>query len=106
LGETFKSHLKTPFGSTGILDCGCSLKEGAFDLFNYDCVFIKDGSPDPLHLEEKLSIKKADNSLVYFIFRLLTRLQSIGTVPAVDWGCYAEVFKDSVPESLPNIRQL
>jgi hypothetical protein len=105
-GDTFKTNLLQTFGNERQLDCGCALKEGAFDLFNYDCVFVKDGTPSPDLFREKVNVKNADNSLIYFVFRLLTRLQSIGTVPAVDWGCYAEVFKDSVPQNTPRIRQL
>ncbi|WP_172587663.1 DUF6602 domain-containing protein [Shewanella xiamenensis] len=37
----------------------------------------------------------AKNSLAYFIFRLLQKLQSLGTVPAVDWNKYAEVMSET-----------
>ena len=30
-------------------------------------------------------------ALAHFLFRLLHRLQSLGTVPAVDWNRYASV---------------
>jgi hypothetical protein len=35
--------------------------------------------------------KPNGRSLIYFIFRLLQRLQTLGTVPAVDWNAYADV---------------
>lgn len=60
------------------IDCGLSLESGCFDVF--------DGE---LALESQL-----DNSLGYFIFRLLKHLNSLGTVPAVDWNKYAMVMKE------------
>jgi len=30
------------------------------------------------------------NALVFFLFRLLRKLQSMGTVPAIDWNAYAD----------------
>lgn len=107
LGDTFKSNLSSTLKNDDMrLDCGCALKEGAFDIFNYDSVFIKDGSINTAILDDKLNIKTADNSLLYFIFRLLTQLQAIGTVPAVDWRSYAEAFKNSNSDNGPNIRSL
>jgi hypothetical protein len=54
------------------LDCGLALSDGAFDSF--------DGS---------LRINKNSCALAWFLFRLLKRLQSLGTVPAIDWNSYA-----------------
>lgn len=56
------------------LDCGLALKDRAFDTH-----------------AGKLLVSEVECSLVYFLFRLLQRLQSLGTVPAVDWNKYAEV---------------
>lgn len=56
------------------LDCGLALSDRAFDTF--------DGS---------LSLSNPTGSLAFFLFRLLQRLQSLGTVPAVDWNRYAAV---------------
>jgi len=57
------------------LDCGLAVSGGCFDTFSLDA-----------------SLKKGpvDNSLIYFLFRLLQKLQSLGTVPAIDWNEYAE----------------
>lgn len=55
------------------LDCGVALSDKAFDTF-------ENGS---------LTINQTGNCLAYFIFRLLQKLQSLGTVPAVDWNKYA-----------------
>lgn len=56
------------------LDCGLALSDRSFDTF--------DGS---------LTLSPKDHSLVFFLFRLLQRLQSLGTVPAIDWNRYANV---------------
>jgi hypothetical protein len=57
------------------LDCGLSISGNCFDYF--------DG-------EIKLGTTK--HALVYFLFRLLQKLQSMGTVPAIDWDAYAMEF--------------
>ncbi len=56
------------------LDCGLAASGGCFDTF--------DGN---------FSVGPNTNSLAYFIFRLLKKLNSLGTVPAVDWNKYAQV---------------
>jgi len=60
-----------------VLDCGLSVTGGCFDIF-----------------EGNLVIGPTENSLAYFIFRLLQKLNSLGTVPAVDWNKYAMVMSD------------
>jgi hypothetical protein len=72
LGERFLTHL--PADELEKLDCGCALDDGAFDSF--------DG---------RLKVVKPEGSLIFFLFRLLSRLQSLGTVPAIDWAAYAAV---------------
>ena len=72
LGESFQRHL--PVTGPERLDCGCALDDGAFDLF--------DGT---------LQLQPASTALIAFLFRLLAKLQSLGTVPAIDWGAYARV---------------
>ena len=39
-----------------------------------------------------------DNALVYFAFRLLHKLQSMGTAPAVDWMAYADQLSKEVKD--------
>lgn len=56
------------------LDCVLALNDRSYD------VFAKDGSA---------TVSPPNNSLVFFLFRLLQRLQSLGTVPAIDWSAYA-----------------
>lgn len=60
------------------LDCGLALSDKAFDFF-----------------EGALKISETDGSLAYFLFRLLEKLQSLGTVPAIDWNRYANLFSAS-----------
>lgn len=73
LGVSFKGAL--PAGDES-LDCGCALEHGSFDSF--------DGN---------LQIVPSEGALIYFLFRLLSKLQSLGTVPAIDWSAYAKVIR-------------
>ena len=56
------------------LDCVLALNDRSFDLFNTD------GSQ---------TFSPAGNSLVFFLFRLLQKLQTLGTAAGVDWNAYA-----------------
>jgi len=63
-----------------ILNCGIALADKSFDYF-----VDKEGlnfSPN------------SENSLAYFIFRLLSKLQIMGTAPAADWRKYAETISN------------
>ncbi len=57
------------------LDCGIALSDRAFQ--------VSDGS---------ITLSESQGSLAVFLFGLLDRLQSLGTVPAVDWNRYGSVF--------------
>ncbi len=57
------------------LDCGLAVSGACFDVF----------SP-----EGEYTFGPEDNSLVFFLFRFLQKLQSLGTVPAIDWNAYAQ----------------
>jgi hypothetical protein len=70
LGATFRKHL--PSNDLERLDCGCALEDGAFDEFG-----------------GKLEVVGREGALIYFLFRLLSKLQSLGSVPAIDWAAYA-----------------
>jgi hypothetical protein len=72
LGESF--HKNLPVEETQVLDCGCALDDGAFDSF--------DGV---------LRVLPGDGALIHFLFRLLSKLQSLGSVPAIDWAAYAAI---------------
>lgn len=70
-GNAFATNLATLSGSR-VLDCGLALSDRAFDTF-----------------EGTLKITESYGSLATFLFRLLQKLQSLGTVPAIDWNKYA-----------------
>ena len=72
LGKSFRECL--PDVEEARLDCGCALDHGAFDSF-----------------QGSLEIVPAEGALIYFLFRLLGKLQSLGSVPAIDWGVYAGI---------------
>lgn len=70
-GVTFRERHDELLGER-ILDCGLAVRSGAFDSF--DGELKVHGS--------------AEHSLPIFLFRLLHKLQSLGTVPAIDWNAY------------------
>jgi hypothetical protein len=76
LGDAFLSNL--PSGEDERLDCGCALEDGAFDDFS-----------------GALEVVGADGALIYLLFRLLGKLQSLGTVTAIDWSAYAAMVTPS-----------
>lgn len=57
------------------LDCGLAVSGDHFDFF--------DSYP-------KIINEQSEKAVMYFIFRLLGKLQSLGTVPAIDWNAYAK----------------
>jgi len=74
LGEAFERNLSNE--PERVLDCGVALEHGCFDRH--------DGG---------LAIMREEGALIYFLFRLLVRLQSLGTVPAIDWSAYSRVIR-------------
>lgn len=56
------------------LNCGLAVDGHAFDTFEHGGGY---------------TYCKSENALVYFLFRLLNQLQTLGTVPAIDWNAYA-----------------
>jgi hypothetical protein len=73
-GLTFRSNM-ADLSENRTVDCGLVLSDKCFDTF-----------------DKELTFSSGSNSLAFFIFRLLQKLQSLGTVPAVDWTKYAHVF--------------
>jgi hypothetical protein len=57
-----------------MLDCGLAVDGHLFDTFSGNKLF---------------TCCKTENALVYFLFRFLNQLQTLGTVPAIDWNAYA-----------------
>ena len=54
------------------LDCGLAVSGSCFDTYR-----------------GKVEVETSEHALAYFLFRLLQQLQSLGTVPAIDWNAYA-----------------
>jgi hypothetical protein len=75
--ESFTETLASLNGTRSI-EFGIVLSDRAFDTFS-----------------GVLSVSAKAGSLAAFLFRLLQRLQSLGTVPAVNWNRYAAVFSGS-----------
>ncbi len=73
VGEAFRQNHAALTGERA-LDCVLALANHSFDVFNAD------GRP---------TVSPRDNSLVFFLFRLLQKLQTLGTAPGVDWNAYA-----------------
>jgi hypothetical protein len=76
-----KQFVKTlnSLADNNILNCGLALSNSSFDIY--------DG---------ELTLSSEENSLIFFIFRLLQQLQSLGNPPAVDWSKYAEAIASKV----------
>jgi hypothetical protein len=79
LGDTFLTHLKTLSDTEKQVDCGFAAEGFSFDVFG----------ADPFVLGQ------VDSALAQFAFRLLWRLQSCGTVPAVSWLDYADQMSET-----------
>jgi len=72
-GDTFRT-VHSMLKGDGAIDCGFAAIGASFDIFGPS----KDYAYGP-----------SDNALAFFAFRFLWKLQSLGTVPAVDWISYA-----------------
>ena len=57
-----------------------------------DCGFVVSGECFE-YTEDEILVTAGDNELAYFLFRLLHRLQSMGTVAAVNWSKYADALR-------------
>ena len=74
LGDSFRRNLSTE--AMSMLDCGCALEHGTFDLHDGELLVVPE-----------------QGALMYFLFRLLSRLQSLGTVAAIDWAAYGRIIR-------------
>ena len=75
LGESFQAVHRALPDKDHALDCGFAASGASFDTFAGVDSYVF-GPPD--------------NALAHFAFRLLFKLQSLGTVPCVDWMAYAD----------------
>ena len=76
--ETFSKNLSAALTLDRRLDLGCSLEHGSFER------------------NRKITISTPEESLIFFILRLLVRLRDQGTAPAADlmkYGRHLESFK-------------
>lgn len=73
LGESFRKNHQALTGNRQV-DCGFAASGACFDIF-------ADGNA--------YTFGPPENALAYFAFRLLWKLQTLATVPAVDWMAYA-----------------
>lgn len=73
LGDSFRMNHQELKGDRQV-DCGFAASGACFDIFADQNAYTF-GPPN--------------NALAYFAFRLLWKLQSLATVPAVDWMAYA-----------------
>jgi len=69
------------------LDLGCILNHGAFEL-NY---------PSPTAKKYQLTKSNPETALIFFFLRLIDRLQTLGTVPAINIPQYAKAINFSTP---------
>jgi len=69
LGEAFEKALYESGGS-GRLDIGCALRDGAFEIGDED---------------RSLTRSEADAALIFFVVRLLRRLQKMASPPAIEY---------------------
>lgn len=83
LGEAFRKNHQTLTGDQQI-DCGFAASGACFDIFADQNAY---------------TFGPEDNALAYFAFRLLWKLQTLATVPAVDWMAYASRLAE--PEDAP-----
>lgn len=78
--DGFGASFRTAMGDLGtgeMLDFGCGLTDGSFDRF------AANGA---------ITYGSKDGALIFLLFRLLGKLQSLGTVPAIDWAAYVSIF--------------
>ena len=74
--EAFRKNFDS-LTETERLDCGLAVSGSVFDIYT-----------------GTIEIGPAQQALAYFLFRLLEKLQSLGTVPAIDWNAYATVLAE------------
>lgn len=70
------------------LDLGCILDLGDFELD---------------HETKRPIVRPSKQGLVHFLFRLLHRLQVLGTVPAIEWSAYAQWLAPATDKGEPDL---
>jgi hypothetical protein len=77
LGASFEKALRE-LPPDHRIDFGCALCDGGFEV-------VYDGT------EPEITRSAADSSLIFFLLRLLHRLQRVATVPAIDYVEYSQL---------------
>lgn len=93
-GDSFDAALKA-LPESQRLDLGCALCDGGFEV-----VYGDGGAPKVTH-------SAADSSLIFFLLRLLHRLQQVATVPAIEYVEYSRLLvvgEDEAAEALARSR--
>jgi hypothetical protein len=80
LGSKFQK-IFSGFEGDKHLDCALAVSGSYYDIYKFD----------PSKVDETPCLFNGPSSLAYFLFRFLHKLQTLGTVPAVDWERYASV---------------
>jgi hypothetical protein len=79
LGDSFKQAL-VDFGGDGRLDIGCALRSGSFEFGEHDT---------------DLERSDGETALIFFVMRLLKRLQRMASPPAIEYDIYASVLEST-----------
>lgn len=74
LGTSFHRNLGTDDAAS--LDCVCALDHGCYDKYDGGALVMAE-----------------QGAMMFFLFRLLGRLQGLGTVAAIDWAAYSRIIR-------------
>jgi hypothetical protein len=80
-GTTFLGH-HSALQKQSRLECVLAVNNASFDIFDTSV---------------NHTVLPGNNALVFFLFRLLQKLQSLGTVPAICWNTYASQLANNKP---------
>ena len=81
--ENVVGRLMTQVTEEQRLDLGCAIRDGSFNV-SYEDTGVA-----------RVRLSPGPSSLVSFLFHLLSMLQQIGTVPAIDYAKYLEAVMDT-----------
>ncbi len=88
MGDSFR-EIHAKLAKERMIDCGFAATGASFDTFAGPDTYVF-GPPE--------------NALAHFAFRLRWKLQSLATVPAVDWLAYAnQLANKSVIQGVPHV---
>jgi hypothetical protein len=82
-GDPFKQAIKA-LDKFERLDIGCSVNSGGYEVHYTNVETVT------------LEVSNEERSLVFFLFKLLNKLQKIGTVTAIDYEIYGSMIGSSI----------